>query len=76
MTLSRLSALLTLLSGIVMSFLSFFHPPGGEIAQSVLFYFGQCLVYAGAVFGVKILLREEVRRQLSRHAREAKPADH
>lgn len=66
MSLSRLTAALTLASGITLCFCSFYHPPGGSIDNSVLFYFGQCLLYAGSVFGVRLLLRDEVRRYLTK----------
>lgn len=45
------SALVTLLSGIVLSFLSFFLSHY-EIHNSVLWYFAQTLMYAGSCFGI------------------------
>lgn len=45
------SALITLLSGIVLSFLSFFLS-NYEINNSVLWYFAQTLMYAGSCFGI------------------------
>ena len=48
------TAVVLLLSGIVLCFISFFSPPvKGEISDSVLWYLGQSLVYAGSVFGFK-----------------------
>lgn len=64
MSLARLTAALTLGSGIALCFCSFYHPPGGSVDSSVLFYFGQTLLYAGSVFGVKLLMSEEIRRLL------------
>ena len=64
MSLARLTAALTLGSGIALCFCSFYHPPGGSVDSSVLFYFGQTLLYAGSVFGVKLLMSEEIRRHL------------
>lgn len=49
---------------IALCFCSFYHPPGGSVDSSVLFYFGQTLLYAGSVFGVKLLMSEEIRRHL------------
>lgn len=46
-------ALALITSGAVMSFLGFYTSPVGEISDSVLWYFAQCLIYAGSVFGMK-----------------------
>ena len=51
---AMISALLLLLSGVVLSFLGFFTPPRGVISDSVLWYFAQTLIYAGSVLGIKI----------------------
>ena len=45
------SALITLASGIVLSFLSFFLS-SYHIDNSVLWYFAQTLMYAGSCFGI------------------------
>ena len=45
------SALTTLASGIVLSFLSFFLS-SYRIDSSVLWYFAQTLMYAGSCFGI------------------------
>ena len=45
------SALITLASGIVLSFLSFFLS-SYQIDNSVLWYFAQTLMYAGSCFGI------------------------
>ena len=37
-------------------------PPEGEIDGSVLMLFGQILVYAGSIFGVKIYIKDLVRQ--------------
>lgn len=49
-----MTALVVLLTGIVLSYISFFVPPQGDIAESVLHYFAQTLMFAGSVFGLKI----------------------
>ena len=41
-----------LFSGVLLSFLGFFEEPTGEISNSVLWYFAQCLIWAGSVFGL------------------------
>lgn len=45
-------AVLLIFSGIVMCYLSFYTEPLGEISGSVLGYFGECLIWAGSVFGL------------------------
>lgn len=52
--LSQLSALLMLLSGVGLSVAGFVADPMGEISDSVLWYVGQTLMYAGSIFGVTI----------------------
>ena len=51
------SACVTLLSGIVMSFLAFLSSPNGEISDSVLWYFAQCLMYAASALGVSVYVK-------------------
>ena len=52
------SAMLLLAFGAVMSAVSLALPPTGEIDGSVLMLFGQILVYAGSVFGVRIYIKD------------------
>ena len=58
----RASALLLLTFGAAMAAPSLFMPPEGEIDGSVLMLFGQILVYAGSIFGVKIYIKDLVRQ--------------
>ena len=51
-----ISALVTLASGIVLSFLSFFLSRY-HIHESVLWYFAQTLMYAGSCFGIGAYVR-------------------
>lgn len=53
-SLQTVTALVVLITGIVLSYISFFLPPEGEITNSVLHYFAQTLMFAGSVFGLKI----------------------
>ena len=53
MDVKNLPAVFLLASGVVMAFLSFLTSEQGEISDSVLWYFAQCLIYAGSVFGLK-----------------------
>lgn len=40
-------------SGVVLSFLSFFVTTEHMITNSVLWYFAQCLLYSGGIFGIR-----------------------
>lgn len=51
-----ISALVTLASGILLSFLSFFLSRY-QIHESVLWYFAQTLMYAGSCFGIGAYVR-------------------
>lgn len=46
------TAVVTLVSGITMSFLSFFLDNVHHIDDSVLWYFAQTLMYAASAFGI------------------------
>lgn len=52
-------AIITLFSGIIMCFLSFFLNKF-NIEDSVLMYFGQTLIFCGAVFGLNIMIKNKV----------------
>lgn len=45
-------AVVLLVSGVTMCFCAFFMDEKHEINSSVLWYFGQTLIYAASVFGV------------------------
>ena len=45
-------AVLLVMSGVVLSYISFFTPPRGEVSDSVLGYLGECLIWAGSMFGM------------------------
>ena len=49
------SAMAMIVSGIVLSFLSFFQ--SGDISDGVLWYISQALIYAGGIFGVSIYFK-------------------
>jgi hypothetical protein len=36
--------------------------PVGEIHDSVLWYFAQCLIYAGSAVGIDVLIDERIKR--------------
>ena len=58
----RASALLLLIFGAAIAAVSLFLPPEGEIDGSVLMLFAQILVYAGSIFGVKVYIKEAIRK--------------
>ena len=43
-----------LVAGLAFAVAGFITPPPGEISDSVLWLFSQCLIYAGSIFGVGI----------------------
>lgn len=55
------SALFMLLAGVTLSVAGFCVPPVGEISDSVLWFFAQCLIYAGSIFGVSIYVSSKFR---------------
>lgn len=57
--LSSLTAVVLLLSGIVMAFIALFLPPPGQIHDSVLYIFAQILIYVGSIFGIGAYIRKE-----------------
>lgn len=57
-----MTAIATLSTGILLSYISFFLPPQGEIEDSVLHYFAQTLMFAGSVFGLKVYIDRNLTR--------------
>ena len=54
------SALAMLVGGYALAVAVFITPPKGEISDSVLWIFSQCLIYAGSIFGVSIYYGRKV----------------
>ena len=54
------SAIVMILSGIVLGFLSFFINDDHDIADGVLWYIAQALIYAGGIFGVSIYFKTKL----------------
>jgi len=72
------SAIAMIASGIVLAFLSFFFN-NYDIADGVLWYISQALIYAGGVFGVSIYFKtrlgefeHRVRNELSEYMNKEK----
>lgn len=65
------SALAMLLAGVALSVAGFLVPPVGEISDSVLWFFAQCLIYAGSIFGVSIYVQSkftELKNEISKRS--------
>lgn len=54
------SAVLMLMSGVVLSFIAYFRSPEGTISEGVLWFTAQCLIYAGSIFGVSVYVQNKV----------------
>lgn len=55
------TAVVMLLSGMVLTFLCFFLN-AYDVTDGVLWYTAQCIVYAGSVFGVSLVIRSQLER--------------
>jgi hypothetical protein len=51
-----------LISGVGLCVAAFCVEPVGEIHDSVLWYFAQCLIYAGSAVGIDVLIDERIKR--------------
>lgn len=57
-----------LVAGVTLVFAGFIVPPLGEVSESVLWFFAQCLIYAGSIFGISIYVSgqlKNIRKQLN-----------
>ena len=50
------SAIAMLIAGVALATAGFIVVPTGEISDSVLLFFAQCLIYAGSIFGVSVYI--------------------
>lgn len=56
------TAVVTLASGIIMCYVSFFMSGSQDIPSGALWYFGQTLIYAATIFGFKLAVDEILRK--------------
>lgn len=59
-----------LTGGLGLTVVGFIVPPLGEISNSVLWVLGQCLIYAGSIFGVSTYMDSkflDIKRKLRLH---------
>ncbi len=55
------TAVAMLAAGVGLSVAGFIAPPFGEISDSVLWFFAQCLMYAGTALGIDVIVERRVR---------------
>lgn len=55
-----------LLSGVGLSIAGFIVEPTGQIHDSVLWFFAQCLIYAGSIFGIGIYVNTKFNSLIDR----------
>ena len=51
------TAVFMLIGGLALAVAGFIVPPLGQIHESVLGIFAECLIYAGSIFGVTVYIR-------------------
>ena len=54
-----------LAAGVGLSVAGFCVPPVGEISDSVLWFFAQCLLYAGAALGIDVFVEHKINEHKS-----------
>ena len=57
-----ITAAFMLVMGVTLCFCAFWTAPVGEIHDSVLWYFAQCLIYAGSALGIDLIIDERIRK--------------
>lgn len=65
-TMRGYTAIAMLIAGVGLSVAGFITPPLGEISDSVLWFFAQCLMYAGTALGIDVIVDRKV-KTLGRH---------
>lgn len=68
-----ISAVALLFGGFLLAVAGFIVPPTGQIHESVLGIFAECLIYAGSIFGVTIYIQtkySELRSYLDKKLKE------
>ena len=62
------TAVVMLAVGTLLVIAGFIVPPTGEVHDSVLWFVGECLIYAGSIFGISIYVSgkiHNIRRELN-----------
>ena len=63
-TIAVVSAVVMLAFGAILTAIGFFLEPVGEIHDSVLWVLGQCLIYAGSIFGIAYYTKGQITKQI------------
>ncbi|SHF40505.1 hypothetical protein SAMN05444349_11876 [Bacteroides faecichinchillae] len=63
-----------LFSGVLLSVAGFIVEPKGQIHDSVLWFFAQCLLYAGSIFGVGVYVSSKFNHLLDKFKDQEKEA--
>lgn len=59
------TAVAMLVIGAALSVAGFCVPPVGEISDSVLWFFAQCLIYAGSIFGITVYVNDKINKRMN-----------
>ena len=72
-TVAVVSAVSMLAFGALLCIVGFFVNPIGIIDNSVLWVLGQCLMYAGGIFGISMYVKKEVQDELRHRFKDKEP---
>lgn len=64
----------SLAGGFTLLFMGYLAPPEGEISPSVLYAFGETLLFAGSILGISLHCRTEL-KNINDAVRNMKPPD-
>ena len=53
-----------LIGSFTLVVIGFFTPPVGEISSSTLYFFAECLFFAGAVFGLDLMVDRRINKKI------------
>ena len=72
------SAMILLLSGVILCYIAFIMSDANDVPEGALWYFGQTLIYAGGIFGIKlyadgkfIRFKKDIENKIESHAENA-----
>ena len=59
------SAISMLLFGILITSFGFYVEPKGQVHESILFVLGQCVIFAGSVYGIGLYVKTKVDNRMN-----------
>ncbi len=62
-----------LIAGNALAWIDYFTPTPGDISDSVLWYFSQCLIYAGSMLGISIYVNAKIKDFFKKNSPDTKP---